>query len=115
MNFRRLTLTAAAALVAAATLSAAAQAADLKVLASGAVKGVLTELLPTYEKTSGDTVTVLYGPGGALTKRLAGGDAADVMIVGATETDSLTAQGKIVPKSGVPIAAITIGLAIKKG
>ncbi len=114
MNFGRLTATAF--LLAMSTCSwSTAQAADLKVLASGAAKGVLTELLPAYEKSSGNKVTVIYGPGGALTKRLAGGDAADVMIVGATETDALTAQGKIVPGSGVPIAAITIGLAIKKG
>ena len=79
------------------------------------MKGVLTELLPAYEKSSGNKVTVVYGPGGALTKRMASGDAADVMIVGSVETDALVAQGKIVPGSGVPIAAITIGLAIKKG
>jgi molybdate transport system substrate-binding protein len=95
--------------------SNAAHAADIKVLASGALKGVLSELLPAYEKSSGDKVTVLYGPGGALTKRLAGGETADVMIVGSVETDSLIAQGKVVPGSGVPVAAITIGVAIKKG
>ena len=103
------------ALLAALAVSSAAEATEIKVLASGAVKGVLMELLPAYEKSSGDNVTVLYGPGGALTRRLAGGDIADVMIVGATETDALTWQGKIVPGSGVPVAAITIGVAIKKG
>jgi molybdate transport system substrate-binding protein len=92
-----------------------ANAADIKVLASGALKGVLTELLPAYEKSSGDKVSVLYGPGGALTKRLAGGDTADVMIVGSVETEGLIAQGKIVPGSGVPLAGIAIGIAIKKG
>ena len=112
----RLSITAAALLLLTATIApGAANAADIKILASGAVKGVLTELLPAYEKSSGDKVTVLYGPGGALTKRLAGGDAADVMIVGSVETDALIAQGKIVPGSGVPIAGIAIGVAIKKG
>ncbi len=109
----RLFTTAAAILL--MTAAGAAHAADIKVLASGAVKGVLTELLPAYEKSSGDRVAILYGPGGALTKRLAGGDAADVMIVGSVETDSLIAQGKIVPGSGVPIAGIAIGVAIRKG
>jgi molybdate transport system substrate-binding protein len=112
---RAIKLAAFALLAATAGTASSANAADIKVLASGAVKGVLTELVPAYEKSSGDKVTVLYGPGGALTKRLAGGDAADVMIVGAAETDALIAQGKIVPGSGVPIAAITIGVAIKKG
>src|SRR5471032_2216801 len=111
----RATKLAALILMAATCAPGIASAADIKVLASGAVKGVLTELLPAYEKSSGDRVTVLYGPGGALTKRLAGGDTADVMIVGSVETDSLIAQGKIVPGSGVPIAGITIGVAIKKG
>ena len=107
-------VTAAAALLL-MTGAGAATAADLKVLASGALKGVLTELLPAFEKSSGDKVTVLYGPGGALTKHLLTGDAADVMIVGSVETDSLIAAGKVVPGSGVPIAGITIGVAIKKG
>ena len=106
---------AALALLLVACAPGPASATEIKVLASGAVKGVLTELLPAYEKSSGNKVTVLYGPGGALTKRLAGGDTADVMIVGATETDALIAQGKIVPGGFVPIAAITIGVAIKKG
>jgi molybdate transport system substrate-binding protein len=101
--------------MAATSAASVANAADLKVLASGALKGVLTELLPAYEKSSGDKVTVFYGPGGALTKRLAGGDTADVMIVGSVETESLIAQGKIVPGSGVPLAGIAIGVAIKKG
>src|SRR5471032_932432 len=111
----RATKLAALILMAATSAPSLANAADIKVLASGAVKGVLTELLPAYEKSSGDRVTVLYGPGGALTKRLAGGDTADVMIVGSAETEGLIAQGKIVPGSGVPIAGITIGVAIKKG
>jgi len=111
----RARILAAFALVAATCIPGIANAADIKVMASGAVKGVLTELLPAYEKSSGDRVTVLYGPGGALTKRLAGGDTADVMIVGSVETEGLIAQGKIVPGSGVPIAGIAIGVAIKKG
>jgi len=115
VKLNRIASAALALALAATSLPVGAKAADVKVLASGAVKGVLIELLPAYEKSSGDRVTVLYGPGGALTKRLAGGDTADVMIVGSVETDSLIAQGKIVPGSGVPIAGITIGVAIKKG
>ena len=111
----RATKLAAFFLMAAICAPGIANATDIKVLASGAVKGVLTELLPAYEKSSGDKVIVLYGPGGALTKRLAAGDTADVMIVGSVETEGLIAQGKIVPGSGVPIAGITIGVAIKKG
>ena len=111
----RARILAAFAVLAATAVPSIANAADIKVLASGAVKGVLTELLPAYEKSSGDRVTVLYGPGGALTKRLAGGDTADVMIVGSVETEGLIAQGKIVPGSAVPLAGITIGVAIKKG
>ncbi len=93
----------------------AAHAADIKVMASGALKGVLTELLPDFQKSSGPTVTVVYGPAGAIAKRLQNGDAADVAIVSSTQLDSLVARKKIVAGSGGPIGGIAIGVAIKKG
>ncbi len=102
-------------LMTAASASGAARAADIKVLASGALKEVLTELLPVFQKSSGSSVTIVYGPGGALAKRLQAGEAADVAIVGKESLESLVTQGKIVAGSAVPIGGIAIGVAIKKG
>ncbi len=48
------------AVMAAIYIPGIADAADLKVPVSGAMKGVMAELVPAYEKSPGDKVTVLY-------------------------------------------------------
>lgn len=47
-------------------LSAAAHAADLKVVASGAIKLAFEQLIPVFKQSSGHTVSVRYSPAGAL-------------------------------------------------
>ena len=42
-------------------LSSLAQAAEIKVLSSGAVKEAALELFPQFEKASGDKITVTWG------------------------------------------------------
>jgi molybdate transport system substrate-binding protein len=92
-----------------------ADAAEIKVLSSGALKLALTRLLPEFEKSSRDSVTVAYGPAGAITGRIERGDAADVVIVTMPQLEDLESRGKIVPGSRVGIAGIAIGLAVRKG
>jgi molybdate transport system substrate-binding protein len=96
-------------------LSASAHADDIKVVASGAIKLALEQLIPVFEQSSGHTVKVLYGPAGAIAKRVESGDPADVAIVTRAQLDSLVTQGKIVAGSGVGFASATIGVAIRKG
>lgn len=67
-------------LLAATCLPAAAQAADLKALVSGALKLALPDMIAAFEKSSGNKVTVVYGPGGAVVKSIGNGDVADVAI-----------------------------------
>jgi molybdate transport system substrate-binding protein len=114
VGFQRITI-AACVLMVATCAAGLAQAADIKVLASGALKLVLPELLPDFEKSSGNSVTVEYGPAGAIAKRLQDGATADVAIVSRAQLESLVARRKIVAGSGVGIAGIAIGVAIKKG
>ena len=45
---------------------ASAHAAEIKLLASPAVKAALDELIPQFEKTSGHTVAAEYGTAAAL-------------------------------------------------
>jgi molybdate transport system substrate-binding protein len=102
-------------LISATCPSGIASAADIKVIASGALKLALTQLLPEFHKSSGKTAVVEYGPAGAVAKRIEGGEAADVAIVSDTQLDSLVAKGRIVPGSGRGIAGIAIGVATRKG
>ena len=92
-----------------------AQAADIKVLCSGSLKLALAKLIPEFEKSSGHTVTIVYGPAGAMTGLVKKGEAADVAIVSRSQLEALESQGKIVPGSRIDIAGSALGVAVRKG
>ena len=107
-------------LVAAATcglllLSNGAQAADVKVLASGAVKEAALELFPQFEKTSGHKVAVTWAGTVDIKKKVAAGEAFDLVIVAAPELDTFIKDGKIAAGSKVDIVRSSIGVAVKPG
>ena len=97
-----------------ALLAGAAQAAEIKVLASTAVKTTLQELGPQFEKATGNKVDITFGPGSTLNGQIEQGTAFDVAILGASVTEKLAGAGKV---AGAPvtIAHSGIGVAIRKG
>jgi molybdate transport system substrate-binding protein len=102
-------------LLAAVRTAGIANATEIKVLSSGSLKLALTQLLPDFEKSSGNTVTVTYGPAGAITGLIKKGDAADVVIVSRSQLEGLESQGKVAPGSRVDIAGSALGVAVRKG
>src|SRR5574341_1581587 len=72
-------------LVAGATLISAttAHAAEIKVIASAAVKEAVAELIPAFEKASGHKVTMIWAGTEAITKRISGGEVADIVLIAA--------------------------------
>jgi molybdate transport system substrate-binding protein len=106
-------------LLAAMPVAGRAHAADLKVLSSGSLKLALGPLLSDFEKSSGNTVTVTYGPAGAITNLVKKGDAADVVpdvvIVSMSQLEGLESQGKVAPGSRVIVAGSALGVAVRKG
>jgi molybdate transport system substrate-binding protein len=107
--------TSAVILLAALCAPGLADAAELKILASGALKLALPQLIADFQKSSPDTVTVEYGPAGSIADRVSKGDAADVAIVTRSQLENLEDKGKIVAGSRVDIAGIAVGVAIRKG
>jgi molybdate transport system substrate-binding protein len=103
------------ALMAAICVGGRADAADIKVLASGSLKSAMTQLLLDFQKSSGNMVTIEYGPAGAIVGRIDKDDAADVVIVSRGQLQKLEGDGKVVPGSRVNIAGISLGVAIRKG
>jgi molybdate transport system substrate-binding protein len=89
-------------------------AAEMRVLITTAMKAAIDELGPAFEKTSGHTLRVSYGPSGTLAKRIAGGDVADLVIL-AGGIDALIQQGKVVADSRRDIARVRIGVAVHQG
>jgi molybdate transport system substrate-binding protein len=114
MNYLRIA-TAAFALVAVMLAGGTADAAEIRVLASGSLKAALSKLLPDFQKSSGNLATIEYGPAGAIVGRIEKNDAADVVIVSRSQLQKLESNGKVVPGSRVDIAGIALGVAIRKG
>src|SRR5260221_9422682 len=90
----------------AAFLAPAAGAADIKVIASNAVREPYRELLPIFEKESGHKVAIDWGGTVDIVKRVAGGEVADIVIIPAGRIDDFVKQGKLagrthLAKSGV--------------
>jgi molybdate transport system substrate-binding protein len=88
--------------------------APVRILSTTAMKAVLEQLAPQFERESARKLDLTFGPSGGLTKRIAGGEAADIVIVAEPEIEELQRQGSIVFASSV-IARSKIGVAVRKG
>src|SRR5258708_27142856 len=95
--------------------AAGADAADMRILSSGSLKGALSLLVPEFQKSSGNTATVEYGPAGAIAGRIQKDDAADVVILSRSQLEKLASNGKVTRGSLVDIAGISLGVAVRKG
>jgi len=114
MSYLKITL-AGLAVIAAMCSGGNADAAEIKVLASGSLKGALSQLIPDFQKASSDTATIEYGPAGAIMGRIQKDDAADVVIVSRAQIEKLASNGKVLPGSLVNVAGIALGVAVRKG
>ena len=79
-----------------------AQAGEVRVFSAGAVKSIVTELAPAYEKETGNKVVMEFGPMGFVRQKLAS-DPADVVIMSDTVLDDTIAKGGVVAGSRTDI------------
>jgi molybdate transport system substrate-binding protein len=103
--------------VAAAVLffSSIAQGAEVRLLASGALKDAYLELLPDFEKLSGHRVTVAWSSTTDIQKRVMAGEVADLVILGDAGTEELLKQGKLVGSTRAIFAKSGIYVAVRSG
>ena len=92
-----------------------ATAAEITLLCSNALKSVIEELGPGFEKTSGHKLKAEYGSTGPLKAMIEKGQAFDVAILGVEATDELLKSGKLAANSRADIARSGMGVAIRKG
>jgi molybdate transport system substrate-binding protein len=86
----------------------------LKVLSTTAMKTVLEQLAPQLEQAGGCRLDLTFGPSGALSRRIAAGELADLVIGAEPDMADLTTQGRIAAVSGI-VARSKIGVAVRKG
>lgn len=93
----------------------AADAADIKVFASNALKTALQELGPQFEKATEHKLTFNFNAAAMLKAEIENGAAFDLAILGGPAADDLIKQGKLVATTRTEIARSAAGLAVKKG
>ena len=101
-------------------LSAAAFAAEVRVMISGGLTAAYKALVPEFERTTGHKVLTAYGPSmgtttNAIPVRLERGEPADVLIMVGYALDGLARQGKVMSDSRVDLVKSPIGVAVKSG
>jgi molybdate transport system substrate-binding protein len=104
-----------AGLLVAAAAPSPARAAEIKLLGPVSLRVMLPSVLPQFEKASGHKVSVGYATLGAITKRLAEGEAVDVAMVSPAQNEQLQKQGKLLAGSRVEIARVGFAVFVKKG
>jgi molybdate transport system substrate-binding protein len=90
-------------------------AAELNVLAAGAVEAVVRDTVGSFEKQSGHTVKLTYAPVGALRDKVFAGERADVIIVTPVILEQLLERGLVRSKTRTDLGRVGGGIAVRKG
>ena len=89
--------------------------AEIKVLSPGALRSTMIEVIPVFEKETGHSVSIEYAAAGPLAGRVRKGAIADVAILSRAEIDRLAKEGLIRGGENPDIAAVGIGVMVRKG
>jgi molybdate transport system substrate-binding protein len=90
-------------------------AAEIKVMASAAIKEAYLELVPQFERASGHTVATEWVPTVDILSRIKGGDTVDLVIMVSTSIDDLIKLGKLAAGSRVDLVKSGVGIAVRAG
>jgi molybdate transport system substrate-binding protein len=92
-----------------------AAAAEVKILTAGAMKAVVLELVPQFEKETGHKAVVDNDTAGGLAKRVEGGEAFDLAVITPGVIDDLAKKGKVAADSRANVARVGVGVVVKEG
>jgi molybdate transport system substrate-binding protein len=99
-------------------LAPGAQAAEIRVLAAGAVKAAMEQVAPQFERATGHTVHASYDTVGAQRDRVLKADAgavADVVILSDSAIAQLRSASRLTGAAALPIGQVAVSLAVPHG
>ena len=105
----------AAAAVLSCGFATGACAAELKVFVGGAMTETVEKIGAEFAKKSGNKLDYVSDTTGALQKRLAAGEKADVVVVTAAGLDAMQKESRIAGGSRTDLVRALIGVAMKPG
>ena len=93
----------------------AVHAADVNVIASTAMREVLEELVPMFERASGHKVTLSFQSGAVLPVKVKEGAQADLVVTTPETIDDLVKAGKVEAGTRVDFVRSGAGVAVRAG
>ena len=96
-------------------LAAPALALEIKVLSAGAIKPVISNALPDFERRTGHRVTIENDTAGGLAKRVRAGERFDLLVMPLPGLQQLATEGAVIPATTLPLARVGIGVAVRQG
>jgi len=91
-------------------LATAAEAADIRLMCSGAMRPALEELAPQFERASGHKLAITYASTNAIRERALAGDDGDLVIFSGPAVDDVVRQGKLAAKVDLVRSAVGVGV-----
>jgi molybdate transport system substrate-binding protein len=99
----------------AALTAAPARAADVKVIAAGAVRGLIAQVIDDYSKQTGQKFDFTIGTTGQLRSIIGSGQHADLIIVSVPLMGELEKTGKLTPGTRAELGRVGIGVVAREG
>jgi molybdate transport system substrate-binding protein len=96
-------------------MASAAQAVEINVIASTAMREVLEELVPMFERASGHKVVLSFQSGSVLPVKVKEGAQVDLVVTTPATIDDLVAAGKVVANTRVDFVRSGAGVAVRAG
>ena len=88
---------------------------ELRVFSGGAMSEPVREVGDAFAKSAGHKIVYVTDTTGALSKRLASGERADLVVVTSAAVQALEKEGRVVAGSRVDLARALIGVGVKAG
>jgi molybdate transport system substrate-binding protein len=92
-----------------------ADAAELKIMATGSMAEPLKELGEAFAHKTGHSLTFSLGTTGVVMNKIKGGEKSDVIVISAEAADALERDGTILASTRADVANSLLGVAVKKG
>ena len=102
-------------MVAVLAVAGAANAAELTVLSTGAVRESFTEASEKWAKDGSHNVSASFDTAGALRQKLAGGARGDILIMPVESFAAYEKEGLVVPGTRRDLGKVSMGVAVKQG
>jgi molybdate transport system substrate-binding protein len=96
-------------------LAAPACAAGIKVLAAGGMRPGLNAAAKVFRDKTGIEAQLTYEPPVDLGKRVAGGEAADIVVSSPAVVAELTKSGKVLPDGQMHLGRVGVGVVVREG